>query len=358
MGGGGKGSGQQQYVAPRYVDPISGREFMDDPDPTYGGQFTPDNPAPPRKSGAEKLNEFIGQRDTEQKNKSIADAALAEQQKVDKRNQFNTGLETAKTGATTRIQDYFKERGIDYNPYSDRIASKVNQEASLVPDLSPTPGGAFQQSDASDLFNEIQGGVQTQNLTGYNKVFDPNYSNRVISDSWVDPAVNDAVSSLFSPLQGQLDNARKRGQLSDTGYQGAQKEYETRQTGARASVGKIASGILGSDRGQLDEYIGGGRTAAGSAPLGTAFSVDPYQQGANERVNRFQSSFGGDVLSGVGDTQYASLSDLLNAGGAYQGAFDPAATPGAVGGAPGIGSDPDAIAKAALKRGLDTQGAF
>jgi hypothetical protein len=209
----------------------------------------------------------------------------------------------------------------------------------------------------TDLINELQAAGQTKNLGVFNSMFDPNYSNRVFTEDIIDPSISTALSTQFDPITKQLENARVRGQLNETGYEGAQKEYGNRYSAAKGSVQSIARDILNADRGELDTYLGSGRAAAGSTPLGTNFDVSQYQTGADNIVNRNRESFGNELSSALGDTKYVDLQDLMNAGGAAQGPYDPMAG----GGVPG-GVDPAVIAAEANRknkgRGLGTQGVY
>lgn len=364
MGGGGKGGDSPAPVQPTYTDPINGKSFVDnagwiDPlDHNKGSTF---------KSGADQLNEEIAARQAQEKADSDATKATADAKTASDEADFQTRAGTAKTQATTNINDYFKSQGVDASKYSTQIANAINTSSNNVTDLDPNPGGKYAATLGSDLYNQLTGGQQSQNLAAYNAKFDPSYSLTALPGTLIDPAVSTALSSQFDPLGVQLQNAQKRGTLTSQGYDAALAALGKSRTGAQATVGKLAQGVLDSDRGTVNDYIGTGRTAAGSAPLNTAFSVDPYLAGASDLVGRETNSFGGDVQNAIGDTKFTDLTSLLNAGGAAQGANSPTATNpnGAVGpnGAAVGGGDlsPAFIAQQALandKRGLGTTGAF
>lgn len=342
MGGGGKTAGGPGWQPARYIDPVTGMAFEDDPEQFVGGG----------RSGATKLNEFIANRKAgEQQQSGIAAQEAARKTDLD-RSAFQQRFGEAKDTARQGIQQTFQNRGIDYNPYNDQIATAINQSAGNVADLSPTPGGAFAPSMGEDLITQLTSGQQARNLQQFNAQFAPNYADTAISDAWIDPVVSDIVKMQFDPLTQQLENASKRGQLNPMGYEGALKALEGKRTAAGSQIRSLATSELNKDRGLLNEYLGGGRTAAGNAPLGTSFSVDPYVSGAQGIAQRERGAFSGDVLSAVGDTKYADLSELMNAGGAYQGAIQPP-----VGGQPA--ADPAMIADInRRRRGVGTQGAF
>jgi hypothetical protein len=352
MGGGGKGGGGST-VAPTYTDPVNGRSFTD----SYGGP-----------SGSSQLNAEIAQRQAGEKTTSDAATAQATADAAKKESDFQTRAGAAKTQASSNLNDYFKSQGVDPTKYAPQIANAVNTASNNVTDLSPNPQGSYAPSLGSDLYNTLTSGQQSQNLASYNKTFDPSYSLTQLPGTSINPAVNKIVSSQYDPLSVQLGNAQKRGTLNDQGYQAALQAMKTSQTGATATVNKLAQGVLNSDRSGVNDYIGTGRTAAGSAPLNSTFSTDPYVAGAADMINRDKANFGGDVQNAVGATKFSDLTTLLNAGGSAQGATDPtvanpkgAVGPNgvAIGGAGDL--SPSFIAQQALAkdpRGLGTQGAF
>ena len=347
MGGGGKGGGGGgTTVAPTYTDPTTGN--------AYGT--------------SDELNAEIASRQAQDKATSDAATAAATAKAAQDESDFQTRAATAKNQATTNADDYFTSQGVDPAKYAKQISDSINAAGNNVTDLDPNPQGKYAPTLASDLYNTLTSGQQSQNLAAYNKVFDPSYSLTALPGTLIDPSVSSVVNSQFDPLSGQLLNAQKRGTLNDQGYAAALQALNTSKTGAMSTVSKLAQGVLDSDRSGVNDYIGTGRTAAGSAPLNTDFSVDPYKAGATDLVGRDTSSFGGDVQNAVGATKFSDLTTLLNAGGSAQGANDPtAANPnGAVGPngtAVGGSGDlsPSYIAQQALAkdpRGLGTQGAF
>jgi hypothetical protein len=363
MGGGGKGGGGAS-VQPQFVDPVNGKSFSGGP---MGGSVNYNGNV--YGSASEALNAEIADRQAQEKTASDTATATATDKAAKDEADFQSRAATAKSQATDSIQNYFTTNGVDPSQYAKQIGDTINTASGNIADLDPTPQGKYAPTLGSDLFNQLTAGKQSTNLAAYNKVFDPSYSLTAMPGTMVDPSVSSVVNSQFDPLTGQLSNAQKRGTLNDQGYAAALQALNTAKTGATASVNKLATGVLNSDRSGINDYINTGRSAAGSAPLNTAFSTDPYVAGAQDLVGRDTASFGGDVQNAVGATKFSDLTTLLNAGGSVQGAFDPtAANPNGAVGPNGVavgGADGDlsasAIAQQALandKRGLGTTGAF
>lgn len=339
MSGGGKGPAP---VAPTYTDPVNGQTFTD------------------ATGGADALNAEIQQR----VNKATMDtdnaAGVKKMADQDAETAFQTRFGDAKKNATSNINDYFSNQGVDPTGYAAQIAQSVNSSGLNVADLDTAPGSKFAPSMGSDLFNQIQGGKQSQALSSYNKEFDPSYSLTHLPSSMNAGAIATAVNSQFDPLMQQLTNAQKRGTLTGTGYQGALNQFNTDKTKATATVTGLADNVVKGDQGDLNTYLDTGRTLAGHVPLGTDFSNDPYRAGAADIISKDTGKLSGDVQNAVGATKFSDLTTLLNAGGAAQGSADP--TAGNPNGLPGGGSlSPEALASQVLAkqpRGLGTQGQF
>jgi hypothetical protein len=164
------------------------------------------------------------------------------------------------------------------------------------------------------------------------------------------------LNEQFNPLQTQLESTRKRGTLTDRGYDAALATLAQKRSAAQSTIGDLGSGIIAKDRGAIDDYISKARSDANALNLSSTFDPNAYKTGAENLASTDISNFGGALRSAVGGTQFANLSDLINAGGAVQGATNPNAanplgTP-ALSGAAAADQDPN------KKRGLGSSGAF
>ena len=119
------------------------------------------------------------------------------------------------------------------------------------------------------------------------------------------------------------------------------------------TVNTLGQGILSTDRKSLEDYISGGRTDISNLNLTSNFDPSTYAGTAAQKAQGYLGDFGGALRNAVGQTKFADLSELINAGGAVQGAQNPTANnplPGA-----GAVPPPD---DANTKRGLGSTGAF
>ena len=198
----------------------------------------------------------------------------------------------------------------------------------------------------------------TQANTSLNQIFTPQYVNNLLPDTTTNNFVPDILNEQFNPLSQQLTNAEKRGTLNPVGYQAALDALTQKKTAAQSTLQNLGQGILDTDRSGINDIISGARTSANSLGLADTFDPSVFAGQAGSRAQADLSNFGGALRSAVGDTKFADLTDLLNAGGAVQGATNPnAANPtGGIQGTSPFFVSPDDEAKKG--RGLGNTGAF
>jgi hypothetical protein len=305
------------------------------------------------KTGAEKLNEEIAQRKLDEKATSDAAAQKVTDTAAKSETDFQ-GLKTnAYNDALASVTKEFTRQGVDPNAYMDDITTELKRDLGSIKDLDPNPAAAFPKDLGSTIINSVLGGKRTGALNTLNTTFTPNYANTALPDTLVDPYVSTLVNEQFDPLSTQLLNASKRGTLTPAGYNAALDTLNTKKSAAASTVRDLGTTILGKQRNELNDYISGARTDANALTLAGQFDPSSYVTGAQGKVAADTSGFGGALRSAVGDTQYATLGDLINAGGAVQGAQNPTAN-NPIGGA-GYVPPPD---DSATKRGLGSTGAF
>jgi hypothetical protein len=239
------------------------------------------------------------------------------------------------------------------------IVPTLQRQFQSVQDLDPNPTAAFPTNLGDTIVNNVLSGKRTQSLNALNNIFTPNYAQNVLPDATTGNYVNDVVNQQFDPLMAQLTNAQKRGTLTDPGYQAALDKFNTAKTGATNTVQNLGAGILSSDRSALNDYISGARSDVNSLTLGQAFDPKSYSDVASGKVTSDLSNFGGALQNAVGDTKFANISDLINAGGAVQGSQNPNATNPTGPKVPSAGDDaPPPPDTTNLQRGLGNVGAF
>ena len=361
--GGGKGGGGNQtdpYASKPIVltDPVNGKTFVQESNPNIimmQSRFGFDPP----KTAQQQLNEEIAQRQAQEKADSDAAAAKKTSDAAAAESTFQTSRQKAYDDALQAVQRKFQLQGVDPATYmTSDIVPTLQRQFNSIQDLSPNPAAAFPDTLADSIIGNVTGGKRTQANTALNQIFTPQYVNNLLPDTTTNNFVPDILNEQFNPLSQQLTNAEKRGTLNPVGYQAALDALTQKKTAAQSTLQNLGQGILDTDRSGINDIISGARTSANSLGLADTFDPSVFAGQAGSRAQADLSNFGGALRSAVGDTKFADLTDLLNAGGAVQGAANPnAANPtGGIQGTSQFFVSPDEEAKKG--RGLGNTGAF
>lgn len=355
-GGGGKGGGGQQndQFASRpitLVDPVNGKAFTQETNP-YLLYMQPNHGQGP--SAQEQLNAEIADRQAQEKAASDAAAAKSTADAATAETNFQGNRQTAYNDALAAVQRRFQLEGVDPASYmTTDIQPALQRQFNSIQDLDPNPSAAFPTSLADTILGNVTSGKRTQALNTLNSTFTPTYTQNLIPDSTTDSFVNDILNDQFNPLSQQLDNAQKRGTLSPAGFSAASDLLGQKRAAAASTVHNLGQGIVDTDRTGLNDLITGARNSASNLTLGQNFDPTSFFGQAAGKAQSDLSNFGGALRTAVGDTKFADIQDLINAGGAVQGVGNPtAANPLGPGGV----VPPDPLAE--QKRGLGNTGAF
>jgi len=239
------------------------------------------------------------------------------------------------------------------------IMAELQRRSNSTPDMDPNPASVYPSTLGDSLVADALSGKRTQTANTFNSIFKPNYSNEALPDSLTGQYTNTILDEQFTPLMAQLTNAQKRGTLTPTGYNAALDTLNQKRSAGASTIQNLGQGILASDRKALDDYISGARSDVNNMSLGA--NIDPYAYGAGAqgKIDVDKGSFGGALRNAVGETKFADITDLLNAGGAVQGSTNPSAA-NPIGTQAGNLS-PSFVSEEELakrKRGLGSTGAF
>jgi hypothetical protein len=351
-GGGGGGSNPWQSNLTTLTDPVDGQTFTQENNPLLAG--TQNGGQPQQFSAAELLNQHITARKAQEQTASDTAAAQKAADAATAETGFQGRRQTSYNDALQSAMQSFTRQGADPNQYLESdIKPALQRQFNSIQDLDPNPSASFPTSLGDTIATGALSGKRTAATQQLNKIFTPQYSQTALPDSSINPFVSQIVNEQFDPLMAGLTNAQKRGTLNQSGYQAALDSLNARKTGATSSVQTLGQGILNTDRANVDSQIGKARTDVNNLGFGDNFDPSSYQANIQSGANTALAGLGGQLRGAVGDTKYADLTDLLNAGGAVQGATQPNATnPAGAGGVPLV--DPNAN----LKRGLGNAGAF
>lgn len=351
-GGGGKGGGggtDPRFLTQTATDPVNGMTFT-------SNYFTN---AMGGKDAATQLNEEIQQRQQQEKAKSDQDKIDAANKAAADETSFTNRRQTAYNDALDAVKRQFQLQGVDPAAYmTTDILPTLQRQFNSIQDLDPNPAAAFPTSLGDTIVGNVTSGRRTQANTALNQLFTPTFTTDLLPDTTATQAITDVINSQFDPLGQQLTNAVKRNTLTPAGYQAALDALAQKKTAATSTVQGLANNILSTDRSGINDIISGARTAAGNLSLADTFNPGAFAGQAQSKAAQDIAGFGGALQSAVGDTKFADIQDLINAGGVVQGATNPTAT-----NPTGIATNlspfaPDQQAQDAKRRGLGSTGAF
>ena len=357
-GGGSDSSSQTSPYTTVLTDPVSGKSFT-----SYStGNAMYDAMLGYNTSGTteqEQLNAAITAREAEEAKTSAATTAAATQKAAEEQSTFQTRKKSAYDNAMQSVMQAFQRQGVDPNQYlASEITPALEYQQGTIQDLDPAPQSAYPTNLGETIVNNALSGKRTQSLNALNNIFTPTYTEEQLPYSLAQPYVEQSLASQFDPLSQQLTNAQKRNMLTGTGYEAANRALGTSREGARSTVTSLGQGILDADRSGLNDYISGARSNVNNMTLGATFDPNTYSTAAQGKVQGYKDVLGGALTNAIGDTRFADISGLINAGGAAQGSQNP--NQPAVSGAAG-GTSPGALAaeeQARQPRGLGNVGAF
>jgi hypothetical protein len=348
-GGGGGGGGYAPPAPIIYTDPVTGKSFTQAVDPNTGQPTGP--------SAQDALNQEIS--DRQASDKATSDAAAAKKAADDAAAlaTFQGNRDTAYNDARNAVLRQFTQQGIDPNQYlASDIDPALQRQLHSIKDLDPNPSAAFSPDLGTTIINSLTSSKRTGASNQLNTLFSPTYSNTAVPDSLTGQYSGTLLDEQFNPLSAQLQNAQKRGTLTDAGYNAALAALTQKRSAAQSTINDLGTGIISKDRGAIDDYISKARSNANALNLSSNFDPNVYASGAKNLADTDISNFGGALRSAVSGTQFASLSDLINAGGAVQGATNPnAANPL---GTPALNAAAVADQDPNKKRGLGSTGSF
>jgi hypothetical protein len=345
-----KGSGgSNPYEPTTLTDPTTGMSFTSTPfSISQGGQ-----------SAADQMNAWRTAKAANDKVTADNQAAADKQAADTKEATFQTNKQNAYNTAMQDTIRTFQNQGLDPNAYmADYIKPTLDRDLGGIQDLDPNPLASFPTNLGQSILDQATGDTRSRTLGQYNATFTPSYATTALPDTLTAPIAQQILGEQFDPLGQQLTNAEKRGTLSDVGYKAAIDMLNQKKTSALSTINDLGAKILIGDRSSLNDLISGGRSDINSMTLGQNIDPNTYVSQAQGMIGTDTSGFGGALRSAVGNTSFADIQDLLNAGGAAQGAGNPtAANPNALPGGGPAGPAPDQLL-AGQKRGLGNTGAF
>lgn len=289
--------------------------------------------------------------------KAAADKAAAEQKTIDDakaaaKASRNANIVGGRGKQLERANALLKSYGLDPAAYQDQLNSYFDSKQAALYENTDDPYAAF---DPDDLISTITGQETSQRRQNYgNEVaskFGANYGNKIVSDSYLDPIIEEIIGEQQAGADTYLKRAADRGILNETGRTAAQNKIAADRAKGSAQLASLAGGVIDKYQTQGDEVSGKAQQGASGYTLGSNFNIGDYEEQGTNIINSAAKNARGDLLNALGGENFFDTSSLVNIGGAAQGAT-------------GLVDNTLAAAVAERKkrdsvsRGLGSQGAF
>lgn len=313
-----------------------------------GGGSSPPAPDPLAEAQAQILIE-------EERAKREAAARALElerqaQQAEQDRARYLANLDSAFQGALNRGTSAISQRGLDPTLYEPNLRTELESIRASVPFLDPNPGSYF-GSNIADVVLDRARDVQRRNFTNTISEFaSPGFATELFPGTADDAVLQAILQEQFEPANLQLERARSRGNLTQSGFDAALSALQGQRSAGEARLQDIGGGVLSGYRDQLRDVAESGFGRAGSFELGQTFDPSSVRGQIETLTGELQGRLPGDIRNALGGEQLFNIEDLISRGGIAQGAQNP--TPALI----------DAFVKRederTKKRGLGQQGVF
>jgi len=240
-----------------------------------------------------------------------------------RRNTFNNTLNSAITGFRNTARGNIESRGLNWNQYSGLIERAITNTRGRIADLDPNPGQYFNDDLIDSTLNREQSARRDRNMRAIRQTFQPNAEVSLFADTMDDPFIESVITRQRGEAMTSLDNARRRGNLDDRGYEAALARLGEQERAARAEANTIGSTVLADYRNQLRGVADQAKEAAGGYMLGDNFDAGTYRNRWNSLTQDFNNRLEGDVLGRLSGETFFDLGDIITRGGVAQGAVNP-----------------------------------
>jgi len=261
-----------------------------------------------------------------------------------------------------RSQGYTPE-GAETDPYGvfDLYRSEIDRMKGDFYDMDPDPniywndqiadpGSVFSGYDTT--FNTLLSDKKSGNQRNIRSQFDQRYGSGDYSSYLSDDVLGSSISGILDPQYAdattQIENAYKRGLLSDAGKQSALGDINKSKSNAFNEINLYGKGLLDTGRNAIGSYFGTKRSSIGDLDLGDSFDLDSIDSGARNLGQTQGASVSSQLNNMYGTRQFFDPSQAINNAKRIQGSS----------GSNSQGSLLDTMKSDELKRSSGSQGAF
>ena len=260
-----------------------------------------------------KIAELQYQRAQEDDARRAAEKAAADAK-------FAADREAAYTAAQGTGRDILTGRGLDAAAFEGIINRALTDQKARIPTGDPNPASYFTTDVINNALTQEENQRRIRNTGKVNTEFATGFDRNYIPDTADDQYINELLTGQKTGAVQQLDFARGRGKLNDSGYNTAMLKLGEQEGGARSTLDTLGGSVLGKNRSSLMNIRDKASTAANSYSLGSPdFTIDPFKSELNSAVEGYNKNLKGDLTNALGGTSLFNVNDILLAGSRAQG---------------------------------------
>ncbi len=262
-------------------------------------------------------------RQAEAERNRIREEERAAQIKAEQEAAFGTNLSNAETSARNRAQRTLQQRGLNPQEYMDLIEGAIADQRVMVPQRDPNPSQYYTDDFINNVLMNEQAGRRSKYIRDVDTVYSPGFENNLIQDTVDDPYIMDVLNKQRTAAQQQIDRAKARGNLDDTGYQGALTRLDELFKAGTATGQKLGGSVLQGYKERLRSIGDTARADAGRYELGGTFDPNVYHSQRDNAFKDITTNLEGDLRGALSGTNFFDIGDIITQGGISQGATNP-----------------------------------
>lgn len=272
---------------------------------------------------ADNSVELERMRQAEAERNRIREEEKAAQLRAEQEAAFGTNLSNAETSARNRAQRTLQQRGLNPQEYMDLIESAISDQRVMVPQRDPNPAQYYTDDFINNVLMNEQAGRRSKYIRDIDTVYSPGFENNLIQDTVDDPYIMDVLNTQRTAAQQQIDRAKARGNLDDTGYAGALSRLDEMFKAGTATGQKLGSSVLQGYKQRLRGIGDTARADAGRYELGGTFDPNVYHTQRDNAFKDITTNLEGDLRGALSGTNFFDIGDIITQGGVTQGAVNP-----------------------------------
>ena len=231
--------------------------------------------------------------------KAAKDAILARNRRITQTNAANeartkatswrNAVKAGKTTGAAQAQQYFKDQGADFAPYSGSVDQAIRQIAATL-NPNETPAANTFANVGQDVYNRMLNQGRTRAQSALQPHFGTGFEQRLLPNTATDATIKSIQQEQFGEAQQYIDNLLNRGVITQPGYDKAFQNLQGQQGQVNLQLQDIGKDILAGGQQDLTDIGNTAGLAAGNLSLGAKFNTAPYLNQTAQAIQKFNQN--------------------------------------------------------------------